>query len=60
MKSQHIDPNEAVQIHQDLKARRSVGIHWGTFILTSEVSFINFYWFLKYSQFEKYQEKTLL
>ena len=36
MKDQHIDPREAVQIHQDLKAKRSVGIHWGTFALTDE------------------------
>ena len=36
MKEQHIDPAEAVQIHLDLAARRSIGIHWGTFSLTDE------------------------
>jgi len=36
MQPQHIDPIEAVQIHQDLKCKFSVGIHWGTFILTDE------------------------
>nr|XP_002741609.1 PREDICTED: N-acyl-phosphatidylethanolamine-hydrolyzing phospholipase D-like [Saccoglossus kowalevskii] len=36
MKSQHIDPMQAVQIHQDLKAKRSLGIHWGTFTMASE------------------------
>ncbi|XP_071817924.1 N-acyl-phosphatidylethanolamine-hydrolyzing phospholipase D-like [Apostichopus japonicus] len=33
---QHVDPDEAVQIHKDVKSRSSIGIHWGTFILTNE------------------------
>ena len=36
MKSKHINPQESVQVHLDLKAKQSLAIHWGTFILTDE------------------------
>jgi L-ascorbate metabolism protein UlaG (beta-lactamase superfamily) len=36
MSAQHTDPNEAVQIMEDLEAARAVGIHWGVFRLTDE------------------------
>ena len=36
MKDAHVNPEEAVMIHQDINTRYSVGIHWGTFILTDE------------------------
>lgn len=36
MSAMHIDPEEAVQIHQDLRSLQSVAMHWGTFQLTEE------------------------
>lgn len=36
MKEQHVAPDEAVQVHLDLGAKRSVGVHWGTFLLSDE------------------------
>ena len=31
MKTMHVDPTEAVQVRADLRARRAIGMHWGTF-----------------------------
>jgi N-acyl-phosphatidylethanolamine-hydrolysing phospholipase D len=36
LKEQHVDPAEAVRIHQDIGAAQSVGIHWATFQLSAE------------------------
>jgi L-ascorbate metabolism protein UlaG (beta-lactamase superfamily) len=36
MAAVHMDPDEAVTAHQELGARRSVGMHFGTFQLTDE------------------------
>ena len=36
MKDVHCDPAEAVQIHVDIRAKRSFGIHWGTFPMADE------------------------
>jgi len=32
----HIGPAEAVQVHSDIRSRRSVPIHWGAWSLTDE------------------------
>ena len=36
MKDMHINPEEAVQIHLDIKSEHSIAVQWGTFQLTSE------------------------
>jgi len=36
MTPQHVDPEEAVLIHKDIKSKLSVAIHWGTFALAHE------------------------
>lgn len=36
MKPYHVNPEESVKLHQDLNAKYSVAMHWGTFILTDE------------------------
>lgn len=39
MRASHATPEEAVQMGRDLRARRVVGMHWGTVILTKEPPF---------------------
>ena len=37
MHYQHVDPDEAWKIHNDVSAYNSIGVHWGTFKLSREV-----------------------
>ncbi|KAF8954818.1 hypothetical protein BGZ46_002811 [Entomortierella lignicola] len=32
----HCSPEDAVRLHEDIKSKRSVGMHWGTWVLTNE------------------------
>jgi len=36
MSKQHVNEDDAVRIHQDVKSQLSMGIHWGTFRLCDE------------------------
>ena len=36
MRLSHLTPEEALQVFEDIGARRLVAIHWGTFNLTDE------------------------
>ncbi len=36
MKELHVNPEEAVKIHQDVHSKLSIAIHWGSFALTHE------------------------
>ena len=36
MRGVHINPSEAVKIHREIGAHRSLGIQWGTFQLSAE------------------------
>ena len=36
MEDQQVNPTMAVQLHRDLKAKRSLGVHWSTFEITDE------------------------
>merc|ERR1712100_117021 len=33
-KDSHVNPYEAVRVHRDIRSRKSIGIHWGSFRLS--------------------------
>lgn len=35
MSPQHIGPAEAVEVHELVQAKKSIGIHWGTYSMGS-------------------------
>ncbi|KAJ3295589.1 hypothetical protein HK104_002493 [Borealophlyctis nickersoniae] len=39
MSTVHCSPEDAVCVHQDVRSRHSIGMHWGTFTLTDEPYF---------------------
>ncbi len=39
MRFEHLNPDDALHAHQSLQARRSFGVHWGTFQLGDEEPF---------------------
>jgi L-ascorbate metabolism protein UlaG (beta-lactamase superfamily) len=36
MQAQHIDPQQAVRLHRELRSRHSIAIHWGAFELADD------------------------
>ena len=36
MESKHLDPADAVRVRADLRARRAIGIHWGTYTMADD------------------------
>jgi N-acyl-phosphatidylethanolamine-hydrolysing phospholipase D len=37
MQQYHVNPREAIQIHEDVNSEFSLGMHWGTFPITAEM-----------------------
>lgn len=33
---QHMNPEEACLVHKDIKSAYSIGVHWGTFLMSDE------------------------
>lgn len=36
MSIQHVSPDDAVQIHRAIGSKRSIAVHWGSFVMSDE------------------------
>ena len=43
----NVNPSEAVKIHQDVKSKRTLAVHWGTFQVSNEVRINSKFYALK-------------
>ena len=40
LKWNHVDPEQAIQIHEDIRSKITMGIHWGTFMLGAREAYL--------------------
>ena len=41
LKWNHVDPEQAIEIHDDIKSEITLGIHWGTFMLGAREAYLD-------------------
>jgi len=39
MQDMHLTPEEAIQVAKDINAKKVIGMHWGTIVMTDEPVF---------------------